>query len=87
MLEERWTLHETCIMNMMQHNHKAVKQPSSDLEQGRTLSGSLVTHCTQKGSVPGMVDKYADVSHSADLQMRHQKLFTLARHFSVGHFA
>ena len=24
--------------------------------------------------------------HSADLQMRHQKLFTLARHLSVGHF-
>ena len=26
-------------------------------------------------------------SNSADLQMRHQKLCTLARHFSVGHFA
>ena len=25
--------------------------------------------------------------NSADLQMRHQKLCTLARHFSVGHFA
>ena len=25
--------------------------------------------------------------HSADLQMRHQKLFTLARHLSVGHFS
>ena len=24
--------------------------------------------------------------YSADLQMRHQKLFTLARHLSVGHF-
>ena len=26
-------------------------------------------------------------SNSADLQMRHQKLFTLARHLSVGHFS
>ena len=26
-------------------------------------------------------------NNSADLQMRHQKLCTLARHFSVGHFA
>ena len=25
--------------------------------------------------------------YSADLQMRHQKLFTLARHLSVGHFS
>ena len=25
-------------------------------------------------------------NNSADLQMRHQKLFTLARHLSVGHF-
>ena len=25
-------------------------------------------------------------ANSADLQMRHQKLFTLARHLSVGHF-
>ena len=30
--------------------------------------------------------KLPDVSNSADLQMRHQKLFTLARHLSVGHF-
>ena len=29
---------------------------------------------------------YTEVNdNSADLQMRHQKLFTLARHFSVGH--
>ena len=27
------------------------------------------------------------IENSADLQMRHQKLCTLARHFSVGHFA
>ena len=26
------------------------------------------------------------VIYSADLQMRHQNLFTLARHLSVGHF-
>ena len=33
-------------------------------------------------SSPGLT-----TSDSADLQMRHQKLCTLARHFSVGHFA
>ena len=27
------------------------------------------------------------IPNSADLQMRHQKLCTLARHFSLGHFA
>ena len=30
---------------------------------------------------------HSDWANSADLQMRHQKLCTLARHFSVGHFA
>ena len=29
----------------------------------------------------------AAAANSADLQMRHQKLFTLARHLSVGHFS
>ena len=31
--------------------------------------------------------KDSKVNNSADLQMRHQKLFTLARHLSVGHFS
>ena len=35
--------------------------------------------CLPKKNVSAFVN-------SADLQMRHQKLLTLARHFSVGHF-
>ena len=52
---------------------------SLDTEQfHRTVRAPLVTR-TRAGE---------DIDNSADLQMRHhQKLCTLARHFSVGHFA
>ena len=36
------------------------------------------------GSIRGVFCLY--IHYSTDLQMRHQKLFTLARHLSVGHF-
>ena len=32
------------------------------------------------------LDTNHSLANSADLQVRHQKLFTLARHLSVGHF-
>ena len=43
--------------------------------------------CLKYTSTQKWCQKSGIVINSADLQMRHQKLFTLARHFSVGHFS
>ena len=48
---------------------------------------AALRHPPAPGSDPMLVPPHHISYHSADLQMRHQKLCTLVRHFSVGHFA
>ena len=55
------------------------------VENYRSKTEYLVPYHQQDVTV-SEVRRRTTSCQSADLQMRHQKLFTLARHLSVGHF-
>ena len=60
-------------------------QPPAGLIYSNGSPTSLSKHQTGR-HLAMLADRLQNKFYSADLQMRHQKRFTLARHLSVGHF-